>query len=192
MKVCVITGGAGGMGVECAKIMGKREKLLLVDVSAEKLEAAVSEISECGIEGVETAVCDITDRDQVKALAQQAAALGEVNSLGLHGMAQGHACRLLSFWAEFFSAKSKDPPEIPPHKIAGPASRRSRRGRVCPLGAYWAFLENLALSPLEDSQLRMEPLILQVAVAPEESFSSRPLASPVQVPCISTLPAFTN
>ena len=91
MKVCVITGGAGGMGVECAKIMGKREKLLLVDVSAEKLEAAVSEISECGIEGVETAVCDITDRDQVKALAQQAAALGEVNSV-LHLAGLGHHC----------------------------------------------------------------------------------------------------
>ena len=91
MKVCVITGGAGGMGVECAKIMGKREKLLLVDVSQEKLDAVVAELADLGIEGVETALCDISKREDVKALAQKAASLGEINSV-LHLAGLGHHC----------------------------------------------------------------------------------------------------
>lgn len=91
MKICVITGGAGGMGIECAKIMGKREKLLLVDVSQEKLDAAVAELGELGIEGIETALCDISDREQVKQLAEKAASLGQINSV-LHLAGLGHHC----------------------------------------------------------------------------------------------------
>ncbi|MBQ9953943.1 MAG: SDR family oxidoreductase [Eggerthellaceae bacterium] len=91
MKICVITGGAGGMGLECAKIMGTREKLLLVDVSQEKLDEAVEFLAGQGIEGVETALCDISDREAVKALAAKAAALGEIGSV-LHLAGVGSYC----------------------------------------------------------------------------------------------------
>ena len=79
------------MGVECAKIMGKREKLLLAGKSKEKLDAATAGLAELGIEGVETMVCDVSDREQVKALAQKAAELGSVNSV-LHLAGLGHHC----------------------------------------------------------------------------------------------------
>lgn len=91
MKLCVITGGAGGMGLDCAKIMSTREKLLLVDVSQEKLDDAVKLLAEQGIEGVETALCDISDRAAVKELAQKAAAMGEIGSV-LHLAGVGSYC----------------------------------------------------------------------------------------------------
>lgn len=81
MKVSVITGGAGGMGVACAKIQGKTTKLLLVDVSQEKLDAAVALLAEEGITDVETALCDIGNREEVAALAQRAAELGEIDAV---------------------------------------------------------------------------------------------------------------
>ena len=82
MTIAVITGGAGGMGLEVAKIMGTREDLLLVDVSQEKLDAAVEEVRGAGVErNIETAICDISDRAQVKALAEKAAGLGTIGSV---------------------------------------------------------------------------------------------------------------
>lgn len=81
MKICVITGGGGGMGTECAKIMGKREKLLLVDISQEKLDAAVEMLAGLGITDVETAICNVGDREAVKELAEKAASLGEIGSV---------------------------------------------------------------------------------------------------------------
>ncbi len=81
MKLSVITGGAGGMGLGCAKILGKRRKLLLVDVSQEKLDEAVAVLADEGITDVETAICDISDRAAVKALAEHAASIGEVTDL---------------------------------------------------------------------------------------------------------------
>lgn len=81
MKVCVITGGAGAVGVECAKVMGKREKLLLVDGCQEKLDDVVAQLVDIGIEGIEAVQCDISNRDEVRALAQKAASLGQVNSV---------------------------------------------------------------------------------------------------------------
>ena len=91
MKLCVITGGAGGMGLECSKIMGKRESLLLVDVSQEKLDEAVEFLKGEGIENVQTALCDISDRASVKELAQRAAEMGEIGSV-LHLAGVGSYC----------------------------------------------------------------------------------------------------
>lgn len=80
-NVTVITGGAGGMGIACAKIKGKTDKLLLVDVSQEKLDKAVEELKECGIEDVETAVCNISNRWEVDELSSKAKSLGEIKTV---------------------------------------------------------------------------------------------------------------
>lgn len=92
MKLSVITGGAGGMGVACAKVQGKKQKLLLVDVSQEKLDEAVAILAEEGITDVETALCDIGDRESVRELAQRAASLGEIDTvMHLAGVSQAVA-----------------------------------------------------------------------------------------------------
>lgn len=76
-KVCVITGGAGGMGLATAKIMGKTHDLVIADVSAERLATASAELTGMGIR-CESAVCDITDKQSVAELVKQATALGDV------------------------------------------------------------------------------------------------------------------
>lgn len=75
--VAVITGGAGGMGLATARILGAQHHLLLTDVSAERLEVASSELRDLGYQ-VTTAAADVTDAGAVRALFEQAARLGRV------------------------------------------------------------------------------------------------------------------
>ena len=62
-KVVVVTGGAGGIGIETGKIF-RREgwKVVLVDINAEALESAAAQIGE----GTETAVLDIRNVAQIR------------------------------------------------------------------------------------------------------------------------------
>jgi len=75
--VAVITGGAGGMGLATAKIMGRDHELVLSDVSAERLDRATAELAALGI-AAEPVPCDIADRAAVGRLARQAASRGPV------------------------------------------------------------------------------------------------------------------
>ncbi|MBV9487903.1 MAG: SDR family NAD(P)-dependent oxidoreductase, partial [Frankiaceae bacterium] len=75
--VAVITGGAGGMGLATAKIMGTNHRLLLSDVSDDRLDAAVAELRAAGVDADATR-CDVTDGDSVRALVERARSLGEV------------------------------------------------------------------------------------------------------------------
>jgi NAD(P)-dependent dehydrogenase (short-subunit alcohol dehydrogenase family) len=79
-EVAVITGGAGGMGLSTAKIVGRDSLVMLWDVSQERLDHAKEELSGSGI-ACETFVCDITDRQSVQALAAKALTLGPVVSV---------------------------------------------------------------------------------------------------------------
>ena len=76
-KVCVVTGGTGGIGLATAKEMGKHYSVLLCDVSQEKLDGALEELRGLGCEA-EGMVCDISDRSQTEALARRAAAMGKI------------------------------------------------------------------------------------------------------------------
>lgn len=78
--ISIITGGAGGMGLATAKCMGRDHHVLLSDVNAQRLDAAVSELRRDGVT-CDATVCDITQRSSVDALFQQAAALGTVSSV---------------------------------------------------------------------------------------------------------------
>lgn len=74
-RVAVITGGAGGMGLATAKIVGRDHTLVLCDVRRDRLAAAATTLQDLGIAA--TAVdYDVTDRRAVADL------LGTANSLG--------------------------------------------------------------------------------------------------------------
>ncbi len=85
-KVCVITGGGSGMGLEAAKFMPKDRIILLSGRTESKLQKAVAELAALGFEAYEK-TCDTSNRESVKALAAYAVSLGKVttviNSAGL-------------------------------------------------------------------------------------------------------------
>ena len=63
-RVSVITGGAGGMGLATAKIVGRDHTVVLCDVRQDRLDAAAAALKDLGV--IATAVnCDVTDRDAV-------------------------------------------------------------------------------------------------------------------------------
>ncbi|OBG41153.1 SDR family oxidoreductase [Mycolicibacter heraklionensis] len=79
-SVSVITGGAGGMGLATAKILGREHTVVLCDVRQERLDSAQAALAELGIAA--TAVnCDVTDRGAVARLFDTAAGLGTLKSV---------------------------------------------------------------------------------------------------------------
>ena len=79
-RVSVITGGAGGMGLATAKIVGRDHTVVLCDVRQDRLDAAAATLKDLGV--TPTVVnCDVTDRAAVGALFETASALGTVGSV---------------------------------------------------------------------------------------------------------------
>ncbi|WP_439133827.1 SDR family oxidoreductase [Pseudomaricurvus sp.] len=78
--VAVITGGAGGMGLATAKIMGTDHHVIICDVNQQRLDSAVKTLQELGV-SCESVICDITDEQAVDALAAHAADVGQVKAV---------------------------------------------------------------------------------------------------------------
>jgi len=79
-RVSVITGGAGGMGLATAKIVGRDHAVVLCDVRQDRLTAAAATLQDLGMTA--TAVnCDVTDRRAVSNLLDTATDLGTVASV---------------------------------------------------------------------------------------------------------------
>lgn len=79
-RVSVITGGAGGMGLATAKIVGQDHELVLCDVRQDRLDSAAATLTDLGITA--TAInCDVTDRDAVAGLFDTAAGIGPIASV---------------------------------------------------------------------------------------------------------------
>jgi NAD(P)-dependent dehydrogenase (short-subunit alcohol dehydrogenase family) len=79
-RVSVITGGAGGMGLATAKIVGRDHTVVLCDVRQDRLESAAATLA--GLGTTPTAVnCDVTDRGAVADLLETANGLGAVASV---------------------------------------------------------------------------------------------------------------
>ncbi len=76
-KIAVITGGAGGMGLATAKILGRDHEVIICDVNQQKLAAALDELEQLDI-ACSSVVCDITDRSSVDDLVTKASLAGEV------------------------------------------------------------------------------------------------------------------
>ncbi|MGN1399106.1 MAG: SDR family NAD(P)-dependent oxidoreductase [Erysipelotrichaceae bacterium] len=85
-KVCVVTGGGSGMGLEAAKVLGKERIVVISGRTEKKLQQACETLKECGCDA-HYFVCDTSKRDSVKQLVEFACSLGEVtnvvNSAGL-------------------------------------------------------------------------------------------------------------
>ncbi|AFM15105.1 dehydrogenase of unknown specificity, short-chain alcohol dehydrogenase like protein [Mycolicibacterium chubuense NBB4] len=79
-SVSVITGGAGGMGLATAKIVGKERPIVLCDVRRDRLDTAAATLAELGV-SVTAVHCDVTDRPAVTALFDTASALGSIASV---------------------------------------------------------------------------------------------------------------
>jgi len=79
-RVSVITGGAGGMGLATAKIVGRDHTVVLCDVRQDRLTTAATTLQDLGI--TPTVVnCDVTDRRAVADLLGTATNLGTVVSV---------------------------------------------------------------------------------------------------------------
>ena len=79
-RVCVITGGAGGMGRATAKVVGRDHALVLADVRQDRLDEAAEELNALDAT-VEAVNCDVTDKLAVDALLDTAAGLGALASV---------------------------------------------------------------------------------------------------------------
>ncbi|BCI56001.1 oxidoreductase [Mycolicibacterium litorale] len=76
----MITGGAGGMGVATARVVGRDHTVVLCDVRKDRLDGAVAALEDLGI--TPTAVHgDVTDRQAVADLFDTASSLGPIASV---------------------------------------------------------------------------------------------------------------
>jgi NAD(P)-dependent dehydrogenase (short-subunit alcohol dehydrogenase family) len=79
-SVAIVTGGAGGMGLATAKILGSDHTVVISDLAQDALDAAAAGLAEAGITA-QTHPADITDRPSVKALFSTAGKLGPVTAV---------------------------------------------------------------------------------------------------------------
>jgi len=76
--VSVITGGAGGMGLATARIVGREQPVVLCDVRQDRLDAVGAELDGLDVRLIN---CDVTDRPAVVELFKTAGAIGPVTSV---------------------------------------------------------------------------------------------------------------
>jgi NAD(P)-dependent dehydrogenase (short-subunit alcohol dehydrogenase family) len=79
-RVSVITGGAGGMGLATATIVGRDNTVVLCDVRQDRLTTAAATLDDLGITAT-VVNCDVTDRGAVADLLDTAKNLGTVASV---------------------------------------------------------------------------------------------------------------
>jgi len=72
--------GAGGLAMAAARRVGETHRLLLVDRDSANLAAAAAALRSEGHQ-VDEALCDVTDRAQVAAMADQARTIGNLRAL---------------------------------------------------------------------------------------------------------------
>lgn len=82
VRGAVITGGASGIGLAVARLLGGQgARLVIADLPGERLDAARAALADAGIDAV-AVLCDVRDLAEVEALADAAfAALGQVDLL---------------------------------------------------------------------------------------------------------------
>jgi NAD(P)-dependent dehydrogenase (short-subunit alcohol dehydrogenase family) len=78
--VVVITGGAGGMGLAAAKIVGRDHAVVICDVNQERLTAAAAQLADAHIECT-AVVCDVTNTTSVAELVATASTVGPITSV---------------------------------------------------------------------------------------------------------------
>lgn len=79
-KIAVITGGAGGMGLAVAKVLGRDHHVVISDLNQARLESANAELTSSGI-SCDYVVSDVVNRASVDALFSKAVEIGKVVSV---------------------------------------------------------------------------------------------------------------
>ncbi len=79
-NICVVTGGGSGMGLSTAKLMGKDHYVILVGRTVSKLENALKELQQAGVEA-EAFPGDVSSRESVQKLVAHAKELGEIKAV---------------------------------------------------------------------------------------------------------------
>lgn len=79
-QTAIVTGGAGGMGLATARILGRDHRVVIADVDRQRLDQAVVRLSEDGVDAV-AARCDITSRQSVESLFQDAGSDGTLRAV---------------------------------------------------------------------------------------------------------------
>ena len=80
MKSVTVLIGSGAIGIAIARRVSAGKHILLADLKKENANVAANILSDAGFE-VSTACVDVSSREQVEQLAQQAAALGEITGV---------------------------------------------------------------------------------------------------------------
>lgn len=78
-NVYVVTGGSGGIGLESAKRFTDGT-VIIADINEEALAKGKAELEAAGIKA-ETAVCDISNPEQVNEIAKKAASMGTIKAV---------------------------------------------------------------------------------------------------------------
>jgi NAD(P)-dependent dehydrogenase (short-subunit alcohol dehydrogenase family) len=78
MDVVIITGGAGGMGLATARVVGRDHAVVLADVRQDRLDAAAGALD--GVDAT-TVHCDVTDRAAVDDLLATASGPGPIRAV---------------------------------------------------------------------------------------------------------------
>lgn len=79
-NVYIVT-GAGGIGLNTAKLLGKRGgSIVLADASEKILDSAAVELKESGVE-VTPVLLDVTDKENVRKLYETAKSIGEIQGV---------------------------------------------------------------------------------------------------------------
>lgn len=76
-RIALITGGAGGMGLATARVIGRDHHVVLCDLGEDRLKRATNKLEESGI-SCSSIVLNVTDASAVDAAFDSAAALGNV------------------------------------------------------------------------------------------------------------------
>lgn len=79
-SIAIVTGGAGGIGLATAKILGRDHLVVISGRRQETLDAAVSDLAGDGVAAV-AVTADVTDRAAVDALFAKAGSLGAVRAV---------------------------------------------------------------------------------------------------------------
>lgn len=78
-KVSVITGGAGGMGIEIAKLLAKDTDILVADIQPSRIEIAKDELKD--FKNIEYVIADISKLEDVQALAANVQEMGKLQNV---------------------------------------------------------------------------------------------------------------
>jgi NAD(P)-dependent dehydrogenase (short-subunit alcohol dehydrogenase family) len=79
-EVTVITGGAGGMGLAAAKIVGRDHAVVLSDVREDRLVFAVAQLKTLGVHAYAHR-CDVADRASVDELVVHCREIGDISAV---------------------------------------------------------------------------------------------------------------